>query len=326
MTGSGVPRVLLVGAGVMGSHHGRILAESPRCELVAVVDPAQDRGQALAERFGADWLPTIWSLSAVDAVVVASSTEQHRKIAADVLSEDVPLFVEKPLCASLADSRELVDTALRRGVPLMCGFVERFNPAVQQALSLIEDPLSVHTQRLSGYSARMRAGVTWDLLVHDIDISMRIFPADSPKVVNATVSRSGGGGRLGEDTVEAELEFPGSRTAALTASRLSSHRERRLTILDGPRTIVADLLNSSVIVYSQPISHSPSAVGASRGYKPSVHLDCSGRREPLAAQWDRFADILEGRIDAQAETRSILPSHEAVATILDSAEELRSDD
>ena len=320
MTGSGVPRILLVGAGVMGSHHGRILAESPRCELVAVVDPSRDRGQALAGRFGADWLPEIGSLSAVDAVVVASSTDQHFGIASYALAEDIPLFVEKPLCASLADSRDLVDTALRRGVPLMCGFVERFNPAVRQALSLAEDPRSVHTQRLSGYSARMRAGVTWDLLVHDIDISLRIFAGEVPKVVNATITRNGGGNRTGEDTVEAELEFPGSRTAVLTASRVSSRRERRLTVLEGSRTIVADLLNPSVTVYSRPVSHLTPEDGASCGHEPSARLDCSGHREPLAAQWDRFADILEGRTDAQAEIRSILPSHEAVATILDSAE------
>ncbi|MET9499825.1 Gfo/Idh/MocA family oxidoreductase [Streptomyces sp. NPDC006552] len=326
MTRPGVPRVLLAGAGVMGSHHGRILAESPRCELVAVVDPAQDRGQALAERFGADWLPTIGNLSTVDAVVIASSTDQHRGIASDVLAEDIPLFVEKPLCASLADSRELIDTALRRGVPLMCGFVERFNPAVRQALSLVEDPRSVQTQRFSGYSARMHAGVTWDLLVHDIDISLRIFPAGVPKVVNATIIRKGSRDRIGEDTVEVDLEFPGSRTAALTASRVSPRRERRLTIREGSRTIVADLLHQSVRVYSQPVSHLLQKDDVSRGGDFSACLDCSGRREPLAAQWDRFADILEGRVDAQAETRSILPSHEAVATILDSAEELKSGD
>lgn len=306
MTGSRIPRVLLVGAGVMGSHHARIIAESQRCELAAVVDPAEHRGRDVADRFGAAWMPAIDALSSMDAVVIASPTDQHRRAALDVLAEGIPLFVEKPLCASLSESRELVETALHRGIPLMCGFVERFNPAVLAALSLAECPTAVHAHRSSSYSPRMRAGVTWDLLVHDVDITLRLFNAEMPKIVKATTVRYGAD-RIGEDIMVAELEFSGARTADLYASRISASKIRRLTISGRHGIVVADLLNPSVTLETQV----------------SDHVKCSGYREPLAAQWDRFLDILAGRIDACAETRSILPSHEVVAAILDSAEERR---
>lgn len=321
MTGSGGPRVLLVGAGAMGSHHGRVIAESQRCELVAVVDPVEHRGLGLARRFGAAWAPEVEDLSHVDVVVCASSTDQHRRIALDVLAEEIPLFVEKPLSASLSESREMGDVALAHGTPLMCGFVERFNPAVLAALSRTESPDSVHAHRLSSYSPRMHAGVTWDLLVHDIDITLRLFGEVTPKIVTAVTGRHSEEGRIGEDTVRTELEFSGARRAALSASRVSSRRARQLTIYEKDRTVVADLLNPSVTVYSRSHSRSvPSVDGFDRGCEVLERIECSDCREPLAVQWDRFMDLVEGKADARAETLSILPSHETVAAILDSAE------
>lgn len=307
MTGPGLPRVLLVGAGAMGTHHGRVISESSSCALAAVVDPMEDRGRGLALRFGVDWKPEVENLAAVDAVVVACSTDQHRRIALDVLAQDIPLFVEKPLCADLRHSREIVDTALRRGVPLMCGFVERFNPAVLAALARVESPLAVRTQRHSSQAVRMRTGVTWDLLVHDIDIAVRLFADEGPKVVQSVTGYSVGERGTGEDTVETELEFSESRVAALSASRVAARRARELMISDENRTIVADLLNPSVAIYSGP--------------DRLETVECAERRDPLTAQLDRFIGLVNDECEAAAETHSILPSHEAVAAILDSAAE-----
>ncbi|MFH9005859.1 Gfo/Idh/MocA family protein [Streptomyces afghaniensis] len=306
MTRSRLPRVLLVGAGAMGSNHGRVLAESERCALVAVADPAERRGRGLAERFGAEWMPEVGDLSDVDAVVVAATTDQHRRIALEVLAHDVPLFVEKPLCTSPTGSREIVDTALRRGVPLMCGFVERFNPAVIEALARLESPSAVHMQRHSIYSPRMRAGVAWDLLVHDVDLALRLFGDVAPDVVHASVEyHSSEAERNGEDVAEAVLEFSGARMAVLSASRVASRRARRMIVSEGDRVVVADLLNPSVAVY--------------RDCHIVERTDCRGRGEPLVVQLNRFIDILDGKADVRAEACSILPSHEAVAAILDSA-------
>jgi predicted dehydrogenase len=322
MSGSGLPRVLLIGAGAMGSHHGRVIGESWRCELAAVAEPDEQRGRRLARRFNAVWKPEVDSLSDVDAVVVAAPTSLHPRIASDVLAQGIPLFVEKPLCASLNDCREIVDLALGRDIPLMCGFVERFNPPVLEALSRVESPQAVHAHRLSNYSPRMQAGVTWDLLVHDVDITLRVFDEGTPKIVNAVTGYSAFEERPGEDTVETELEFSGARTAALSASRVSSRPARQLTIFEENRTVVADLLNPSVTVYSGKHHRAfGRAADFSAHHEVSEHMECSGYREPLAAQLDRFVDLVEGRTDARAEIRSILPSHEAVAAILDSADE-----
>lgn len=320
-------RVLLVGAGVMGTHHGRVAAESQRCELVAVTDPLERHGRALAERFGAKWTPEVETLANVDAVIVAASTGQHRKIALEVLAQSIPLFVEKPLCANLDESRQVVDLALRRDIPLMCGFIERYNPAVRKALSCVESPSALQMHRLSSYSPRMHAGVAWDLLVHDVDIALHLFEETAPAVVHAeTGHNSKFASGAGEDAVEATLEFSGPRVATFSANRLSSQRVRRLVAHERDRAVVADLLNPSVTIYSKRKlgdlrGRDPIPFPSSHHYGVIEHTKCYQHREPLAAQLDRFIDIVEGKVDARAESRSILPSHHTIASILDFAKQ-----
>ncbi|WP_406430674.1 Gfo/Idh/MocA family oxidoreductase [Streptomyces sp. NBC_00631] len=321
MTGAALPRVLLVGAGVMGGHHGRVIAESARCDLAAVVDPDEHRGRGLARRYGAAWAPEIDTLSGVDAVVVASPTGQHRRTALDVLGENIPLFVEKPLSASLAESQEIVDAALGRGTPLMCGFIERFNPAVRQVMSRVNAPEAVFTYRFSGYSTRMNAGVSWDLLVHDVDLVLGIFDGQKPIVEGATTGRHSGEERIGEDTATALVKFADTNAAVLSASRVADYRARIMTISQPGAIIVADLLNPTVTVYA-PSSSPPGLRCTDPPAFPVLeHVDCSERRGPLTAQWDHFVDIIEGKSDPRAEAASILPSHEAVEAILDAATE-----
>ncbi|MGL1344722.1 Gfo/Idh/MocA family protein, partial [Vibrio parahaemolyticus] len=115
-----------------------------------------DAGSALAEQHGAAWRPELGDLSDVDAVVIAASTEHHFGLATEVISQGVPLLVEKPVCPSLAQTEEIIDLSRRRGVPLLCGFLERYNPAVIAARRLMTEPLYIRAERHSPYAPRIK--------------------------------------------------------------------------------------------------------------------------------------------------------------------------
>ena len=110
-----------------------------------------------------------------DAAVVAASTEHHRALALPIILAGLPLLIEKPVCPSLAQTREVVDASRAAGTPLQCGLLERFNPAVVTALRMVEAPCYVRAERHSPYASRIRTGVGWDLLVHDVDLVVRAF-------------------------------------------------------------------------------------------------------------------------------------------------------
>ena len=164
----------------MGSLHARVLAQSERTDLVCVVEPREEAGREVAERYGAVWQPELDDLSGVDAVVIAAPTESHFALAEHVLNAGVPLLIEKPVCGTLGESEHIVASADKRGVPILCGLLERFNPAVLTAFALVDRPVHFSATRHSPYAPRIRTGVAWDLLVHDIDLAIQAFGGQEP--------------------------------------------------------------------------------------------------------------------------------------------------
>lgn len=315
---SALPRVTLVGAGSMGSLHARVLAQSQRCELVTVVEPDPAAGQRVADRWDARWLPELDDLSGVDAVVLASATETHYPLATAVLESGTPLLVEKPVCADLADTEKVVELAGRRDVPVMCGFVERYNPAVLTALSLVDRPVHLAAARHSPFVPRIRTGVGWDLLVHDIDIAIRCFGGNEPASVSSGVGFfHPDAGPQAEDVVEAVLGFDGGSLATVSASRVGQRKVRTLTITEVERLIEVDLLRRDVTIYRHVSAEAATPDG--RGYRQQTIIEIPElvtAAEPLASQLDRFLDLATGIADAAAERASVLPAHRVVAQVL----------
>ncbi len=168
-------RVGVIGAGVMGSNHARVLAGLPEVTLVGIVDPlAEHRARAIA-LVGCRAFATLDELLAegVDAVTIAAPTHLHHEIALTCIAQNVHILVEKPVASTVEEGNDIVNTARQAGVTLMVGHVERFNPAVvaiKQAISG-EDILSIGITRVGPFPPRMsNVGVVIDLAVHDIDL------------------------------------------------------------------------------------------------------------------------------------------------------------
>lgn len=314
-------RVVLVGAGSMGSLHARVLSQSERCELVRIVDPRADVGQAVADRYGAAWTPEIGDLSDADAAIVASATHTHYQVAQEVLDQGIPLLLEKPVCDNLDESEEIVDIARRRGIPLMCGLLERYNPAVLTALALLEEPVHVIGTRHSPYAPRIKTGVGWDLLVHDVDIAIRCFGGDQPHQVVASAGYFHPSSQHGaEDVLNTVLTFPTGALASVSASRIGQRKLRSLVVHEVDRLVEVDLIRRDVTIYRH-ISHDASTPDG-LGYRQQTIIEIPelvSAREPLATQLERFADLVAGKIDMDAERESILPAHRTVATAIEKA-------
>jgi predicted dehydrogenase len=302
----------------MGSLHARVVQSSPRAELAVVVEPREDVGRAVAERFGTRWAPDLSGLAGVDAVVVAAATSAHRAIALDVLASGLPLLVEKPMADSLADSEEIVAAAAAAGLPLMCGLLERFNGAVLTAGRLTRDPVHVSAVRHSPYAPRVPTGVAWDLLVHDVDIALRLL-GDEPCSVDSQFGYFHPRSQLGaEDMAEVQLTFPRGRLASLSASRIGQRKIRSLTITEVDRAIEVDLLRQAVTIYRHVDAEAATDDGL--GYRQQTVIEIpmvASLGEPLAAQLSHFVDLITGSADADAERETILPPHRVVARALD---------
>lgn len=296
----------------MGSLHARVISGSEKAELATLVDPREDVGREVAERFGTEWRPELGDLKGIDGVVVAAATEAHPELARQVLESGVPLLVEKPVADSLESTLEIIALSERLGVPMMCGLLERFNPAVLTARKLIDEPVYTNASRHSPYAPRIRTGVAWDLLVHDVDLAIQLL--GEPVRVGGAVEQFHPSSAPGaEDVAEAVLGFENGGIAHVSASRIGQRKIRTLSIHELDKLIEVDLLRRDVTVYHHVSDQAAQPDG--RGYRQQTVIEIPElvtSTEPLAAQLTHFTGLIAGTVDADAERRSIVPSHRVV--------------
>lgn len=140
----------IVGGGYMGKAHAVAMsavgavfntALRPRLEMVCASSPASAERYRTAFGFARatdDWRLLVAD-PAVEAIVIASPQETHRAIAEAAFALSKPVFCEKPLGASLDDSRAMVAAADASGAANMTGFNYIRTPASQYARALIAD-------------------------------------------------------------------------------------------------------------------------------------------------------------------------------------------
>ena len=298
----------------MGSLHARVAATSEFTDLAWIAEPDRARGEHLADRFSTRWIPEA-ELHNVDAIIVAAPTQFHYAIAVAVIEARLPLLLEKPLADTLAHSAELVDLARRRGSVLMCGLLERFNPAVRTACEIAKAPLHVSSVRHSPYAERIRTGVAGDLLIHDVDLVLRLM-GEMPSAVSCQFGHFEARSEAeSEDVADAMLRFSGGQIASLSASRIAQRKVRSLTISELGRVIEVDLLRQDITVYRHVQGNE---FDEDAGYSQQTIIDIPVVRylgEPLQLQLQRFVSIIDGTVDAGAELDGILAPHVVIDSL-----------
>src|SRR5476649_2949224 len=101
-------RIGVIGAGVMGSNHARVLAGLPDITLVGVVDPLPAHRARAVELANCRAFAGLDELIAegVDAVTVAAPTHLHHEISLACIARDIHILVEKPIASSVEEGRE----------------------------------------------------------------------------------------------------------------------------------------------------------------------------------------------------------------------------
>jgi predicted dehydrogenase len=240
-------RVGVIGAGVMGSNHARVLASLPDISLIGVVDPLQAHRTRARELANCHTFATLNELIAegIDAVTVAAPTHLHHEIALACIAHNIHVLVEKPIASSVEEGRHIVDAAHRAGLTLMVGHVERFNPAVAAIKQAItgEDILSIAITRVGPFPPRMsNVGVVIDLAVHDIDLIRWFTESDivevQPQLSSAVAER--------EDIALLQFRTASGVLAHINTNWLTPFKARNVTVATRGKYVMGDLLTRQV--------------------------------------------------------------------------------
>lgn len=166
-------KVGLVGVGSMGRNHFRVLNLLETFELIGI----HDIGISSPEYNGVRVFSQFDELAKIcDALVIASPTTTHFEYIVKASQFVKNIFVEKPLTATLADSKAIRQLGMDKNINLQVGFIERFNPAVtelKKLLNLSKSVVSIDFTRTNKLSSRITdVDVITDLMIHDIDLAL----------------------------------------------------------------------------------------------------------------------------------------------------------
>src|ERR1700736_925223 len=302
-------RVGVVGAGVMGSNHGRVLAGLPGVTLVGIVDPLPAHRTRATELIGCPTFAGLDELIAagVDAVTIAAPTHLHHEIALNCISSGIHVLVEKPIASTVKEGRDIVEAARRAGVTLMAGHVERFNPAVAAVKQAIkdEDILSIAITRVGPFPPRMsNVGVVIDLAVHDIDLIRWFTESDiaevQPQLSSAVAER--------EDIALLQFRTASGVLAHINTNWLTPFKARNVTVATRNKYIMGDLLTRQV---TECFGFQPDGSYSMR------HLSV-GHAEPLRAEMQSFVEAIRDGKEPAVTGEEAVASLEIAIRCLDS--------
>jgi predicted dehydrogenase len=218
----------VIGTGRMGRLHSRVYGQMPQVKLVGVYDSNLEAAQEAAEQYDTRAFADLDELlSQVAAVTIATPTITHLEMARACLLRKIPCLIEKPLAKDSTEARQIVALSRENQTLVQVGHIERFNPAVRAVDRLRMKPRFIEVTRISPLTFRsIDVGVVLDMMIHDIDIVLKLSASTVSRVDAIGVSIIGNV----EDVCNARLEFENGCVANLTASRVALKTERKLRV------------------------------------------------------------------------------------------------
>lgn len=294
-----VLRAGLLGVGMMGRNHARVLRDIEGVELVAIADPGGDPHNVAGNL---TILPDLDALidEGIDIAVVAVPTAFHEEAALKLASAGVHTLVEKPIAHSVEAGRRMVDAFAAKNLVGAVGHVERFNPALQEMRRRIEagelgDVYQIATRRQSTFPVRIAdVGVSKDLASHDIDLTSWVAQSEYTTVFAQTANKSG---REFEDMITVTGRLANGIIVNHLVNWLSSMKER-ITVVTGDRgTFIADTATGDLTFYANGVIPLEwESMLAFRGVSEGDITRYSfAKREPLKVEHEAFRDAVLGK-------------------------------
>ena len=297
-------RGAVLGLGMMGRHHARLLQGTPGVVFAGAVDPEGDRYGAVADAalvFSS--IDALMPAARPDFVVVAVPTEDHVETVRALASAGVHLLIEKPLAATVEEAREIIGLCGSAGVRAAVGFVERCNPALAELRRRTQggqlgELFLIATERVGPFPNRVRdVGVVKDLATHDLDLVRWIGGSRIERLAAQTQHRMG---REHEDLVLVTGRLESSVSFNTIVDWLSPAKVRTTRVLGERGMLVADTLTADLTFYangetSSEWSASQALRGVSEGDATRYAL---ARREPLLVELEAFLAFIAGDDDA----------------------------
>jgi len=290
----------VIGLGHWGPNHVRVFNELENSVVSHCADSSAKRLTSITNRFPQVWTSSddheLLSDSNVNAVVIATPTNSHFKIAMDAIHAGKHVLVEKPMCMTTAEARTLTEAAESASLVLMVGHVFVFNAGIIRLREFIESGElgAVHyldAVRTNLGPVRGDVNALFDLGTHDISIFNYLLNA-RPVAVSAIGSRISQA--TIEDVVFTTLQYPGGVLAHIHVSWLNPKKVRTITAVGARKMAHWDDIDpqDTLRLFDKGLAEPPSynSFGEFQYLIRSadMHIPALHRAEPLRTQAEAF--------------------------------------
>ncbi|EHS49023.1 oxidoreductase domain protein [Rhizobium sp. PDO1-076] len=296
-------KIGLLGAGRIGRVHAINIDGHPDSELAAVSDVNDEAARSLAGAYGAivAGADEILDDPAIDAVLIATSTDTHSDFIEKATRAGKAVLCEKPVDLSLARARACLAKASATGVPVMVGFNRRFDPNFSRIKSGLNAGEIGKAELLSITSfdpspppisyIKVSGGLFRDMMIHDFDMA-NFLMGEAPKTVHAvgTSIVDPAIGAAGDvDTAVVTLAYSDGRIAVIKNSRRAVYGyDQRVELLGSE-----GLLSAGNVLENTVSKATRSGVTSA---KPEFFF-LERYLRAYAAEWDAFVRaILDGSV------------------------------
>ena len=277
-------KIAQIGIGGWGKNHVRILSQLG--VLSAVCDVDKNRSKEFGEQFSVNHYDSVDSLldsEQFDAAFVCTPTSTHSTIASQLIQSKKHVFVEKPMTYLSKEGEDLLELANKNHVILSCGYIERFNPAVEIVKDFVKskkygDLVMLEFHRENRMPPHIKdVGIIYDTSVHDIDTAIWLFD-DTPEVVFA---RAGKIKHEHEDFASIMLGFKNNKVAIISSNWITPTRVRTFNAVCTEAIISSDFITQEVKIET----------------KNDTEIPRKEKQEPLLMEIQNFLGAIEGKND-----------------------------
>jgi len=286
-------KIVQIGTGGWGKNHARILSQLG--VLSAVCDADSQRSKEYGEKYSVNHyesLDNLLSSEEFDGAFVVTPTSTHTEIATKLLEMKKHVFVEKPLTYKSEDGEKLTKLAEKNKVVLTCGYIERFNPAVDVVKKFVSekkfgDLVMLEFHRENRMPLHIKdVGIIYDTSVHDIDTANWLFD-DMPHVVFA---KAGKIKHEHEDFASIMLGYKDDKVAIISSNWITPKKVRKFNAVCTDAIISSDFITQKIIVEKSNESETIQ----------------NEKQEPLLLEIQSFLGAIEGK------NEQVVKSQEAV--------------
>ncbi len=240
-------KIGVIGVGHLGQHHAKHYKNLSSAELIGIFDEDKTAGELISEKYKVKLFNSIDSLiDEVEAVSVVTPTKSHYKISKLCIQNNIHVFIEKPITATLKQADSLLKLSEKSKTIIQVGHIERLNPALIALKYYNVNPKLIEIQRLAPYTARgTDVPVVLDKMIHDIDIILSL--------VNSKVETIDASGLSiltdSLDIAHARISFQSGTVASIMSSRIAKDDVRKIKLFQKDLYATIDLLMESTEIY-----------------------------------------------------------------------------